>query len=37
MEGRAPETTKYEWMFNLSGHHPDRLVVFAGKKRYLYC
>lgn len=36
LEGRAPETLKFEWVFNISGHHPDRFVVFAGKKRYDY-
>jgi hypothetical protein len=36
LEGRAPESLKYEWVFNISGHHPDRFVVFAGKKRYHY-
>jgi hypothetical protein len=36
IEGRAPETLKYEWGLNISGHHPDRLVIFAGKERYGY-
>jgi transglutaminase/protease-like cytokinesis protein 3 len=36
VEGRAPGSLKYEWVFNISGHRPDRLVVFAGKQRYGY-
>ena len=31
VEGKLPGTSRYEWVFDLQGQRPDRLVVFASR------